>query len=964
MKHIQKISMAIDYIETNLTKKIDLDMVANAVHYSKYHLHRMFSKTLGMTLHAYLQRRQLTEAAKLLVFSSKSILEIALLSGYESQQAFNSIFKSMYKLSPNKYRENERFYPLQLKYEFEGSFQMLSKKIDGEWDITYATVDDIPSWMDLVRLVIDGFPHLHEDEHIGVLKQHIKAEQALILKDGDIAIGIMLFSRKTGSIDFMGTHPLYRKKGIPKAFLDKVIGEMLAGKEISITTYRRGDKADTGHRRQVMELGFAEAELLVEFGYPTQRFILPREDKNAAAIPFPDEIAHLEEINCLLDHALNDAESKVERMDQEYMDTKRYMVQYRGEIDPHEMFQNEMGLRQIDNLGAFTVGVRDKIARLKDSPYFARIDFRLDTSSEADIFYIGLFAFNHDNKLLISDWRSPVASMFYDCEVGRAGYTAPIGKIDGEMTRKRQFKIKDGRMEYALESSVNIQDHVLQQELSHTSDEKMKSIIATIQKEQNQIIRNENAGTLIIQGVAGSGKTSIALHRIAFLLYRFKNRLSANNVTILSPNKVFGDYISNVLPELGEEPIYEVSFVDIAKIQLENVIDFEADKDPLGINDPGWIERVQFKSTLDFVKLLDTFIEQLPDMVFEPLDYTYGRFTASADSIKARFHAYIKYPVNRRLQMVADDIYDRFDTDNFMEEDIPKSRTILKDLKKMLKIKNTMAIYKEFYKRNDIAEMFVMPAKKTLEWADVYPFLYIHAAFEGLQGSGIIKHLVIDEMQDYTPIQYAVVNLLFNCPKTILGDFGQFINPNHLHTLDDLRQLYGDAEFIELVKSYRSTFEIISFAKRIKTTGTIDAIERHGEPPLVIKCHNDHDELTNIKNEIETFMQRTYSSLGIITKTNHDAKQLYELLSTYYDIHLISPESINFSNGISITSIQMSKGLEFDEVIIPFVNNETYSTEYDRSLLYIACTRAMHRLTLLYTGQMSPLIEATPTPPF
>lgn len=277
MTHMDKISMAIAYIEANLTKKLDLDMVAGAVHYSKYHLHRMFSKTLGMTLHDYLQRRQLTEAAKLLVFSEQSILDIALLAGYESQQAFHSIFKSMYKQSPNKYRENERFYPLQLKFEFEGSFPMLSQNLEGTWNIVYAKEADIPCWMNLVKLVIDGFPHLHEEEYIAVLKQQIQMKQALILKDGQIAIGILLFSRKNGSIDFMGVHPLYRQKGIPKAFLIKIADELLNSKEISITTYRAGDKADIGHRKQIMELGFAEAELLVEYGYPTQRFVLPKE---------------------------------------------------------------------------------------------------------------------------------------------------------------------------------------------------------------------------------------------------------------------------------------------------------------------------------------------------------------------------------------------------------------------------------------------------------------------------------------------------------------------------------------------------------------------------------------------------------------------------------------------------------------------------------------------------------------
>ncbi len=277
---IKNTALAIDYIEAHLTEKIDLDIVANAVHYSKHHLHRMFTNTIGLTIHEYVQRRKLTEAAKLLVFSDKSILDIALIAGYESQQAFTNIFTAMYKQPPSKYRDNEKFYPLQAKFEFEGEYDMLDNEENIQWDIDYASEEDISCWMVLVRLVIDGFPHLHEDEYIQVLKQRIKTKQALILKDNEIAIGAMLFSYKTGSIDFMGTHPLYRKKGIPQAFLDKVMSELLKGKKISITTYREGDKADTGHRKAIMDLGFAEAELLVEFGYPTQRFVLPEEKIN------------------------------------------------------------------------------------------------------------------------------------------------------------------------------------------------------------------------------------------------------------------------------------------------------------------------------------------------------------------------------------------------------------------------------------------------------------------------------------------------------------------------------------------------------------------------------------------------------------------------------------------------------------------------------------------------------------
>jgi AraC-like DNA-binding protein/GNAT superfamily N-acetyltransferase len=278
--NIANTESAVDYIEAHLTEKIDLDIVANAVHYSKHHLCHMFSNTIGLTIHEYIQRRKLTEAAKLLVFSDKPILDIALIAGYESQQAFTNTFTAMYKQPPSKYRDYEKFYPLQVKFEFRGGYDMLSKEENIQWNIDYASEGDIPCWMALVRLVIDGFPYLQEDEYIQVLKQRIRTRQALILKDNEIAIGAMLFSCETGSIDFMGTHPLYRKKGIPKAFLEKVMGELLTGKNISITTYREGDKADTGQRRAIMDLGFAEAELMVEFGYPTQRFILPKEKTN------------------------------------------------------------------------------------------------------------------------------------------------------------------------------------------------------------------------------------------------------------------------------------------------------------------------------------------------------------------------------------------------------------------------------------------------------------------------------------------------------------------------------------------------------------------------------------------------------------------------------------------------------------------------------------------------------------
>lgn len=277
MSNLSNVIMAIKYIEGHLNAKVDLDAVADAVHYSKYHLHRIFTDTVGLTIHEYVQRRRLTEAAKLLVFSQKPILDIALLAGYESQQAFTSIFKEMYKQSPNQFRENEEFYPLQLEFEF-GKYIALSSSRDQniKRKISIATEADITQWMDLVSLVIDGFPCLIEKQHIKVLQKYIAKKQALMMKEAEIVIGIMMFSYETGSIDFLGVHPLYRKKGVIKEFLDKVIYELLDNEQISITTYREGDKADTGHRKELRRFGFAEAELLTEFGYPTQKLIFSK----------------------------------------------------------------------------------------------------------------------------------------------------------------------------------------------------------------------------------------------------------------------------------------------------------------------------------------------------------------------------------------------------------------------------------------------------------------------------------------------------------------------------------------------------------------------------------------------------------------------------------------------------------------------------------------------------------------
>lgn len=269
-----RIEAVIDYIESHLDGKLELEMIAEAVHYSKYHLHRLFTETVGMTIHDYVQRRQLTEAAKLLVFSDKPIIEIAFICGYESQQSFSLAFKAMYKSPPAKYREKRSFYPLQLRFILYGKISAMKFTMQ---DIRLAEKKDITDWMNFMRLVIDGYPVMDEDDYLAKLEESITEKRALVLRDGNILIGAMAFTYSPGSIEFLGVHPQYRNRGLQKLFLDTLLETYLPGQEISTTTYREQDKADTGHRDMLLQLGFAEKELLTEFGYPTQRFVLSPE---------------------------------------------------------------------------------------------------------------------------------------------------------------------------------------------------------------------------------------------------------------------------------------------------------------------------------------------------------------------------------------------------------------------------------------------------------------------------------------------------------------------------------------------------------------------------------------------------------------------------------------------------------------------------------------------------------------
>ena len=669
-----------------------------------------------------------------------------------------------------------------------------------------------------------------------------------------------------------------------------------------------------------------------------------------------EETRHLSEIETILRGQLAVAVSRVSKLTDEYDELIQTRKDSYYDMDSREHLAIEKILNGLDDSIMLADKARIRLEKLADSPYFARIDFAEDGRLPAIPWYIGRFGFEVDNDPLILDWRAPLSSMFYDYDTGPAGYDAPEERFEGIMTGKRQFQIKKGNLQYVVDTSQTVSDEILQEELSKTSDERMKTIIATIQREQNAIIRNEKAKTMIIQGVAGSGKTSVALHRAAFLLYRFKNTIKAENILIISPSNVFSDYISGVIPELGEEPVREMRLYDIAVDLLDNVIDFEDEVDPLDVDDEGWLERARFKNSGEFLEQLKEYVKVLPERAFQARDYTYDKKTVPADWIMEQFRFYQYDPVLTRLETMADEVIEEMHYRGSPWTSYPKTGTVLNALRSMLKLRSPSALYRDFFKYIGRPHMLHMEGNR-IEWNDVFPFLYLWHSYRGLEKQLQTRHLVIDEMQDYSPVQYEVLRILYPCQRTILGDFGQAMNPVHTTGLQGLLSCFPEAQFMEMNKSFRSTAEIMDYACRISARPGLQTLDRHGEEPSFKHFDSIEEEDRFIREYAERFRNSGYASLGIILKTNADAKAFYDRISPMLpDAVLLTPESKEYKNGISICSVRMAKGMEFDEVIAADVDADRCRTDFDRDLLYIACTRAMHQLVLTGTGKVPEFI--------
>ena len=591
-----------------------------------------------------------------------------------------------------------------------------------------------------------------------------------------------------------------------------------------------------------------------------------------------------------------------------------------------------------------------RLCTIKDKPYFASIVFKDDEGEIYNIYMSLTYLKDEETNNILYDWRSPICSLFYDYETGPASYKAPGGFYSGELKRKRQYKIEKGKLVGVFDNSLNIDDEVLQEVLATESSEKMKNVVNTIQQEQNQVIRNLEDHNLIVQGIAGSGKTTVALHRIAFLLYRLKD-LNSNNVLIFSPNNIFTEYISDVLPSLGEDNTLQTTFADYLMSfiteykEIENFSDFISRYYSYQETNPDFVE---YKQSDKIVDDIDAFIENYIDNCKFISDFKEGEknLILKVDLNEMLHDRYEKLPLFERIDEIANKL-----SSNYYKGSTKKVKTFEKLLYENANFKKDYKkIIEEFYNsefcRMKVSEKEIHKSihSDVLHYEDALIFAYFKGSLEGYLYEGRIKQVIIDEAQDYNRLQYIIINNIFKkADFTILGDINQNINPYyHYNSLEDLKDLFReDSKYIELLKTYRSSPEIIDYTNKILNLKHVNAIRRDNNKPVIIR-----KGVENLKERLVEdikHLQEEYKSTALITKDDKEAEKLYELIKDKVNISLVGADSKRFQKECIIIPAYVSKGLEFDSVII--YNDRTNSyRKNEKNLLYVACTRCQHEL--------------------
>lgn len=652
---------------------------------------------------------------------------------------------------------------------------------------------------------------------------------------------------------------------------------------------------------------------------------------------------YLEYTSCEIQNQIDDLEKEIHVKKEEITEFKKFLWEEKGSVDAVEMRTSLMASELEAHFILMKMDHYKRLLKTRYSPYFGRIDFK-EKGNEIKPIYIGLTHVEKELEYLVYDWRSPIASMFYDYGIGKAMYEAPDGYIKGNIYLRRQYKIENDKLIRVFDSNLNVVDECLQEVLSEKSSDKMKNIVNTIQSEQNEIIRNVNNKHLIVQGIAGSGKTSVALHRIAYLLYKIKN-LKSSNVLIFSPNNVFSEYISDVLPELGEENALNTTFHDFANTYIKESKKVETFTDFIEkyYNDKEEdIEFVKFKLSNKMIKVIENYVKEIEDKItiisdldtkFDTVEKEYLNYL-----LKERYN---KLPLFERIDKMAEHICHKY----LLKE----KRNIIKKIKDSLSIKNN---FKKIYEDMYLSDSFMNEYKnkkivkfntKEINYDDALCFIYLKGLLNGFPYSNLVKQIVVDEAQDYNEMQYIILCKIFkNASFTILGDVNQTINPYQKYdSLEVLTNILNEnSKYVELNKTYRSSNEIIEFTNKILGLKHVSAIRKPNLVPVKFK-----DDIKHLEEDINNLKEK-YNSLAIITKSKKEAVKLYEMLKDKIkDISLMEDSVTKFNKNLVIVPSYLAKGLEFDSVISYTDSNNRY-TKLEKYLFYVVCTRCQHELII------------------
>lgn len=647
-----------------------------------------------------------------------------------------------------------------------------------------------------------------------------------------------------------------------------------------------------------------------------------------------------------LDEDLSAGQQEIKNMHEYYWENYTEMDEY-----GYENYDNQQALLHQVHANEEKLSKRKRLTKMLESPFFGRVDFRYDGEEESETFYIGIgnFAPRAGMRPLIYDWRAPVSGLFYDYDRGPAAYDAPGGRMEGEITSKWQYKIKNGHMIYGFESDTKIDDEILKQELGSGGDVQLKNIVRTIQKEQNAIIRNTEDRILAIQGAAGSGKTSVALHRIAYLLYHDRENLKAANILILSPNNAFSDYISHILPELGEEHIQEMSFDLFAYKELKEVANDCEDRydyleKKMKFQDSEWEIRFKEKQSASFIGQMEGFLAMLEEDLVNIRSFTFKGFHKTEEEIIHLF--YFKFqtvPLLARMDAVMEYLIDEYETlrgKNISEEDMEALR---ETFQKMYVTTDLYEIYGWLLKDCGYPELSNAEyERRKLEYEDVFPMLYLKYRLKGSRKHKNIKHLVIDEMQDYSYLQYSILSMLFHCRMTILGDRAQTMDSECQDVTKFLPKIFGrKIRKIVMNKSYRNTLEIAEYAERIRGGEGLELFQRHGKEVEEFHGLSMEEMLENIEKQVKS-ANAQYETAAVITMNESDAYDIYRLLKNcQFPVSYMDRDTSVFKKGMTVTTFYLAKGLEFDQVfaVLGRETNPLY-----KQAKYISATRALHEL--------------------